>query len=87
MAVDTEDDGDGAVADALLDDLERCGGPGAVGGLSEQICRRIGSRAQVVGRTPKEIARLRRTKEPILSTWARDLVMIAGERSALGTVA
>lgn len=55
--------------------------------LAGQIRRWTGNRAQVVGRTPKEIARLRRAKEPILSEWARDLVAIVGERSSLGKVA
>lgn len=55
--------------------------------LAEQIRRWTGNRAQVIGRTPKEIARLRRAKEPILAEWTRDLVVIAGERSALGKVA
>lgn len=55
--------------------------------LAEQIRRWTGNRAQIIGRTPKEIARLRRAKEPILSEWARDLVVIVGDRSALGKVA
>ena len=55
--------------------------------LAGQIRRWTGNRAQVIGRTPKEIARLRRSKEPILAEWARDLVVIAGERTALGKVA
>lgn len=55
--------------------------------LAEQIRRWTGNRAQVIGRTPREIARLRRAKEPILSEWARDLVVIAGGRTALGQVA
>jgi len=54
--------------------------------LAEQILRWTGNRAQVIGRTPKEIARLRRANEPILSEWTRDLVVIAGERAALGRV-
>ena len=55
--------------------------------LAERIRRWTGNRAQVIGRTPKEIARLRRAEEPILAEWTRDLVVIAGERAALGTVA
>lgn len=65
--------------DANLDDR--------VDGLAEQIRRWTGNRAQVIGRTPKEIAQLRRAKEPILSEWARDLLVIAGERAAVGKVA
>lgn len=55
--------------------------------LAEQIRRWTGNRAQVIGATPAEIARLRRAKEPILAEWARDLVVVAGERAAIGTVA
>jgi len=55
--------------------------------LAERIRRWTGNRAQVIGRTPAEITRLRRAKEPILSEWTRDLVVIAGERTALGRVA
>jgi predicted nucleotidyltransferase len=54
--------------------------------LAERIRRWTGNRAQVIGQTTKEIARLRRAKEPILSEWARDLVVIVGERTALGKV-
>jgi predicted nucleotidyltransferase len=49
--------------------------------LAEQIRRWTGNQAQVIGRTPKEIARLRRAEEPILSEWTRDLVVIVGERA------
>lgn len=55
--------------------------------LAEQIRRWTGNRAQVVGRTPTEIVRLRRAKEAILSEWTQDLLVIAGERAALGKVA
>lgn len=55
--------------------------------LAEQIRRWTGNRAHVIGRTPKEIARLRRAKEPILAEWIRDLVLLVGERALLGKVA
>lgn len=55
--------------------------------LAAQIRRWTGNRAQIIGRTPEEITRLRRAKEPILAEWTRDLVVIAGERTALGKVA
>lgn len=55
--------------------------------LAEQIRRWTGNRAQVIGRTPTEIEGLRRAKEPILAEWTRDLVVITGERAALGKVA
>jgi len=63
-------------------DLDDC-----VDELADAIRRWTGNRAQVIGRTPKEIAGLRRTKEPILSEWTRDLVVIVGERAALGKAA
>ncbi len=80
-------DGD---ADSDIDVLVVSDDPGLddrVDELAEQIRRWTGNRAQVVGRTTKEIARLRRSKEPILAEWTRDLVVIAGERAALGKVA
>lgn len=52
--------------------------------LADQIRRWTGNWAQIIGRTPEEITRLRRAKEPILAEWARDLVVIAGERATLG---
>ena len=63
-------------------DLDEC-----VDELAEQIRRWTGNQAQVIGRIPKEIARLRRAKEPILAEWTRDLVVIAGDRASLGKVA
>ena len=59
----------------------------SVDALAEQIRRWTGNRAQVIGRSPNEIARLRRAKEPILAEWTRDLVVITGEPSSLGKVA
>lgn len=55
--------------------------------LAEQIRRWTGNRAHVIGRTPKEIMRLRRARDPILSEWFQDLVVVVGDRSALGKVA
>lgn len=52
--------------------------------LAEQIRRWTGNRAQVIRRTPTEVARLRRAEEPILAEWTRDLVVIVGKRTALG---
>lgn len=54
--------------------------------LAAQIRLWTGDRAQVIGRTPNEITRLRCAKEPILAEWTRDLVVIVGERAALGKV-
>lgn len=58
-----------------------------VDALAELIRRWTGNQAQVIGRSPKEITRLQRAKEPILAEWTRDLVVIEGERSSLGKVA
>ncbi len=55
--------------------------------LAEQIRRWTGNRAQVIGRTPTDVARLRRAKEPILAEWTRDLVAIVGDHTALGKLA
>jgi predicted nucleotidyltransferase len=55
--------------------------------LAEQIRRWTGNRAQVIGRSPKEIDQLKRAKERIIAEWTRDLVVIAGERASLGKVA
>lgn len=55
--------------------------------LAELIRRWTGNRAQVVGRTPADVARLVRAKEPIVSEWTRDLIVIVGERTALGKAA
>ena len=58
----------------------------SVDALAEQIRRWTGNRAQVIGRSPNEIARLRRAKETLLAEWTRDLVVIPGEPSSLGKV-
>lgn len=55
--------------------------------LAEQIRRWTGNRAQVIGRTPTDVARLRRAKEPILAEWTRDLVAIVGDHTTLGKLA
>lgn len=55
--------------------------------LADQIRRWSGNRAQVLGRTPAEVARLRRGRERILDEWDRDLIVLAGERRALQAVA
>lgn len=54
--------------------------------LAEQIRRWTGNRAQVIGRSTSEITRLRRAREPVLAEWTRELIVIAGERAALGRV-
>lgn len=57
-----------------------------VDALAAQIRRWSGNDAHVIGRTPTEMGRLRRAKEPILAEWTSDLVVIAGSRTALGTM-
>lgn len=54
--------------------------------LAEQIRRWTGNPAQVIGKTPEEIARLRAAGEPIIAELERDLVVLVGERSSLGRV-
>lgn len=54
-----------------------------VDALAERIRSWTGNRAQVVARSPSDLARMRTAGEPILSEWNRDLVVIAGNRSAL----
>lgn len=51
--------------------------------LAEQTRRWTGNRAHVIGRTPSEIERLRNAKEPIFAEWSDNLIVIAGQRSAL----
>ena len=58
-----------------------------VDALAWQVQRWTGNSAHVVGRTPAEVARLRRAKEPILAECTRDLVVIVGSRAVLGTMA
>ena len=57
-----------------------------VDALAGQIHRWTGNRAHVAGRTPTEVARLRRAEEPILAEWTKDLFVVTGNRSALGTM-
>lgn len=54
--------------------------------LDQQIRRWTGNPAQVIGKSPKEIARLRAAGEPIIEELERDLVVLVGERSPLGGV-
>ena len=57
--------------------------PDRVDELSDLIRRWTGNRAQVVGRTSSEVARLRRAGEPILREWTRDLLVITGDRAVV----
>jgi predicted nucleotidyltransferase len=51
--------------------------------LADLVERWTGNPAQVVLKSPTEIERLRRAEEPIVGSWAQDLVEISGTRSAL----
>jgi predicted nucleotidyltransferase len=51
--------------------------------LAHLIERWTGNRAQIVLKSPAEIGRLRRAKEPIVRNWEQDLTAISGTRSAL----
>jgi predicted nucleotidyltransferase len=51
--------------------------------LADLIGRWTGNSAQVVLKSPAEIARLRRAQQPIVRSWEQDLMEISGHRSAL----
>jgi predicted nucleotidyltransferase len=51
--------------------------------LADLIERWTGNPAQVVLKSPAEIARLRRAEEPIVRSWEQDLTEISGNRSVL----
>jgi predicted nucleotidyltransferase len=51
--------------------------------LADLVKRWTGNSAQVVLKSPAEIGRLRSADEPIVGSWAQDLVEISGTRSAL----
>jgi predicted nucleotidyltransferase len=51
--------------------------------LAERILRWTGNEAQVIGKSMADIQRLRRTGEPILQEWQRDLLVLEGDRRVL----
>jgi predicted nucleotidyltransferase len=55
--------------------------------LAERIRAWTGNPAQVIGMRPADLDRLRRHREPILDEWARDIVVVCGERSVLKVAA
>lgn len=57
--------------------------PEQAGELAQQVQRWTGNRCQVVTVGKDDLRRLRRHKEPLLSSWEQDLVVITGDRSAL----
>jgi predicted nucleotidyltransferase len=61
-------------------------GPDQAGGLAQQVQRWTGNPCHIVTASKKDLRRLRRQREPILSSWDRDLVVIAGDRAVLKAV-
>lgn len=51
--------------------------------LSDEIPVWTGNRAQVVGLAPADLRRLRGFKEPIVTEWDAELLVISGDRRAL----
>jgi predicted nucleotidyltransferase len=55
--------------------------------LAERILRWTGNEAQVIAKSIADIHRLRRTGEPILQKWDRDLIVLEGDRRVLRAAA
>lgn len=55
--------------------------------LAGQVRSWTGNRAQVIGMPSAELRRLRRAKEPIVARWDAEVVVICGDRRALGSTA
>jgi predicted nucleotidyltransferase len=51
--------------------------------LSDAVRRWTGNNAQIVGLSPSDLSRLRRTNEPIVAEWQKDLIVVCGDRRAL----
>jgi predicted nucleotidyltransferase len=51
--------------------------------LSEAVHRWTGNNTQVVGLRPSDLKQLRRTHEPIVAEWQKDLIVVCGDRRAL----
>jgi hypothetical protein len=51
--------------------------------LSDAVRRWTGNDAQVVGLSPAVLRRLRRAKEPIVTKWEKDLIVVCGDRRVL----
>lgn len=56
----------------------------AVGDLAEAVQRWTGNECHVVALSPADVRRMRAAHEPILRSWADELVVLAGDRSVLG---
>jgi len=76
-------DGDSSSDIDLLVVSDAAALPDLVDHLSERIRAWTGNPAQVLGISRADVRRLRRTKEPIVTGWDRDLVVIAGDRRVL----
>jgi predicted nucleotidyltransferase len=55
--------------------------------LSARIERWTGNRAQVIGKTSADIARLRKAGAAIVGSWQRELLVLVGDKRALGAAA
>lgn len=66
----------GPLDDQTLEDVDR---------LGERIQAWTGNTAQIITLTPADVRRLRRGKEPIVKVWEQDLVIVSGDRRALGS--
>lgn len=76
------DGGDDSDVDVLLIS-EDPDAPAFAADLAARISRWTGNAAHVMPLSRAELRRLRRTKEPIVDSWERDLVPVAGDRMAL----
>ena len=61
--------------DGNIEDVDR---------LRECVEAWTGNSAQVITLTPGDIRRLRRAAEPIVAVWDRELMVVSGNRRALG---
>ncbi len=55
-----------------------------VGELAELVRRRTGNTCHVVAVSTSDLGRMKRRREPLLDNWRRDLVVVSGDRAALG---
>lgn len=68
-------------------ELLSCSGRRLVGTLASRIERWTGNAAQVVAVGPDDVPRMRKTDEPIIRNWERNLVVLSGDRAILGSAA
>ena len=53
------------------------------GGLASAVERWTGNPGHVVALTPDDIGRLKRVDDPILISWAKELIVVSGDRNVL----